>query len=413
MIRPGRGASHTASPALFWASPVLLGLISLLLACRTLINTAARTSWQAISGAILGAGISCKTAGRLTLAGVLGAIVILALVNNLRGKPDMIGNAADLNETVIYRQNPTLSASMQREALRRALEQKASTRLASLQPTSAPASAVEDEGEPLADEIDESPAVPYAHAVQTVKFVNAADAGLSPDEQAAMTKVGAFVAFPGKQASDPAKADGSTDWPAAGRYKAAANMEEVDRYLWDVYQRQPIKKDHSGDFTWKDPASAKRMGLSMPEYVIGGMDPEFKEQLYHAGKAMDAAGIEWSMLSAFRDDYRQKLAAGFKARVGNSLHGGSRATGGYGHGRAIDLTTADGEASVAWKWIDAHGGKFGLFRPIPGPDPAHVQSRGDWRKLALTLRESRLRSAVAESAATGASGKGKVAKASW
>ena len=45
-------------------------------------------------------------------------------------------------------------------------------------------------------------------------------------------------------------------------------MEEVDKYLWEVYQRQPMKRDHSGDFTWKDPAAAKRVGLSVPEYAI-------------------------------------------------------------------------------------------------------------------------------------------------
>jgi hypothetical protein len=125
------------------------------------------------------------------------------------------------------------------------------------------------------------------------------------------------------------------------------------------------------------------------------MDPDFREQLYHAGQAMDAAGIQWSLLSAFRDDYRQSLAAGFKARVGRSLHGGSQATGGYGHGRAVDVTNADGDADMVWKWLDAHGAKFGLYRPIPGPDPAHVQSRGDWHKLASNLRESRLRTAEA------------------
>ena len=156
------------------------------------------------------------------------------------------------------------------------------------------------------------------------------------------------------------------------------------------------------------------MGMSIPEYVIGGMDPDFREQLYHAGRAMDAAGIQWSMLSAFRDDYRQSLAKGFKARVGNSLHGGSRVTGGYGHGRAVDLTTADGDdAEVVWKWIDAHGAKFGLYRPIPGPDPAHVQSRGDWHKLAVAMREGRTRTVDVASAAERqpATAKGKVAKA--
>ena len=56
-------------------------------------------------------------------------------------------------------------------------------------------------------------------------------------------------------------------------------MEQADRYLWEVYQRAPTKRDHSGDFTWKDPAAAKRMGMSVPEYVIGGMDADFREQL--------------------------------------------------------------------------------------------------------------------------------------
>src|SRR5262245_19705878 len=153
-------------------------------------------------------------------------------------------------------------------------------------------------------------------------------------------------------------------------------MEEVDNYLWEVYQRAPIKKDSTGDFTWKDPAAAKRVKLTMQAYTIGGMDPDFREQLYHAGRAMDAAGIHWSMLSAFRDDYRQGLAAGFKARPGNSLHGGSRAVGGYGHGRAIDITSADGNHSAVWHWIDGHGARYGLIRPMPGADPAHVQPRG-------------------------------------
>ena len=184
-------------------------------------------------------------------------------------------------------------------------------------------------------------------------------------------------------------------------------MNVVDDYLWEVYQRQPVKKDSTGDFSWKDPAAAKRMGLALQDYVIGGMDPEFREQLYHAGKAMDAAGLQWSMLSAFRDDYRQKLAAGFKARGGNSLHGGSRRTGGYGHGRAIDITNADGEMSDVWKWIDAHGAKYGLYRPMPGNDPAHIQQKGDWQKIAVTLRTSRV--GVADAAAAAARGKEKPA----
>ena len=118
-------------------------------------------------------------------------------------------------------------------------------------------------------------------------------------------------------------------------------MDEVDEYLWEVYQRAPAKRDGSGDFTWKDPAAAKRFGMPMPEYVIRGMDPDFREQLFHAGRAMDAAGIRWSMLSAFRDDYRQSIASGLHASASNSLHGGKRRTGGYGHGQAVDVTSAD------------------------------------------------------------------------
>ena len=117
------------------------------------------------------------------------------------------------------------------------------------------------------------------------------------------------------------------------------------------------------------------------------------------------------MLSAFRDDYRQGLASGYKAGVSNSLHGGSRRTGGYGHGRAIDITGPDGREDEVWKWIDAHGTKYGLNRPLPARDPAHVQQRGDWQKIALALRESRTRSAIGDKtkvAATG--GKAKVRK---
>ena len=131
--------------------------------------------------------------------------------------------------------------------------------------------------------------------------------------------------------------------------------------------------------------------MSLKAYVIGGMDSDFREQLYHAGHAMDASGIRWSMLSAFRDDYRQRIAAGFKAHDGNSQHGGSQATGGYGHGRAVDITCAQADASAVWHWIDAHGAKFGLRRPMPGADPAHVQPRSSFHDLARRLREARLK----------------------
>jgi hypothetical protein len=189
-----------------------------------------------------------------------------------------------------------------------------------------------------------------------------------------------------------------------GRANASV-PDPVDQYLWEVYERKPIKSDSTGDFTWKDQAAAKRLGMSLKAYVIDGMDPDFREQLYHAGRAMDASGIRWSMLSAFRDDYRQRLAAGFKAHGGNSQHGGSNATGGYGSGRAIDITSAEGDPSATWHWIDAHGAKFGLRRPMPGNDPAHIQPRSSFHDLARQLREARLKLQNELSGATAAGGK--------
>lgn len=168
-------------------------------------------------------------------------------------------------------------------------------------------------------------------------------------------------------------------------------QDAVDRYLWQVYQRRPVKSDSTGNFTWKDQAAARRLGMSLKSYVIGGLDPDFREQLYHAGHAMDADGLQWSMLSAFRDDYRQSLAAGFKAHGGNSQHGGSRATGGYGFGRAIDITSADGDGDAVWHWVDVHGAKYGLQRPMTWIDPAHIQAARSFHDLGHALREARLR----------------------
>jgi hypothetical protein len=254
----------------------------------------------------------------------------------------------------------------------------------------------------------------FPRSVQIVRFVNS-DAPAGSGKMTAVSremirdaliKVGGFVAFHPKDDARISDEKGAT----LPRKRTGSIMDQVDDYLWEVYQRVPIKKDGTGDFTWKDPAAAKHMGLSLQDYVIGGMDPEFREQLYHAGRAMDAAGLQWSILSAFRDDYRQGLASGYKAGISNSLHGGSRRTGGYGHGRAIDLTGPEGRESEVWKWIDDHGAKYGLQRPLPKPDPAHVQQRGDWHKIAIALRESRTRSALGDKAKVAASdGKAKAA----
>ena len=127
---------------------------------------------------------------------------------------------------------------------------------------------------------------------------------------------------------------------------------------------------------------------------------------------MDAAGIRWSILSAFRDDFRQSIASGFKARTGNSLHGGTARTGGYGHGQAVDVAAEDGNADAVWRWIDRNGEKFGLHRPMPSADPPHIQPRGSWHDLALALRHARLETAE-QAQGTRLANADDAAEASW
>ena len=180
----------------------------------------------------------------------------------------------------------------------------------------------------------------------------------------------------------------------------------VDRYLWTLYQRTP-KEDSikelerrnvtvkrkgrmvtvartftrlvDEDFGWKDPKAAARAGMSIMDYVIGGMDRRFKLKLFHTLHAAEAAGLSPGITSAFRDDYRQSIASGLKAASNRSYHGGS-SRGGYGHGLAADIVSVHGEtrderwasSEKLWKWVDAHGRDFGIGRPYLGRDPAHV-----------------------------------------
>ena len=116
--------------------------------------------------------------------------------------------------------------------------------------------------------------------------------------------------------SDDASAPVETPPPAPSPREGRTPEDVINAYLWDVYQRQPIKRDRGGDFSWKDPAAANRMGKTLQAYVIVGMDADFRELVYHAGKAMDAAGVEWTIVSGFRDDWRQSIASGLKARAG-------------------------------------------------------------------------------------------------
>ena len=180
----------------------------------------------------------------------------------------------------------------------------------------------------------------------------------------------------------------------------------IDEYLWSLYERTP-KVDTSkltertkttvktkgktrtvtktttkyvvANFAWKDPIAAEKAGMSLKDYVIGGMDRGFKLKLFRALRVMDDAGFMPGVTSAFRDDYRQSIASGNKAASDSSYHGGSR-RGGYGHGLAVDLVSVNGATRLErfaaseelWKWIDAHEKELGIGRPYLDRDPPHV-----------------------------------------
>ena len=133
------------------------------------------------------------------------------------------------------------------------------------------------------------------------------------------------------------------------------------------------------DFAWKDPNAAEKAGMSMQDYVIGGMDRDFKLKLFHMLHVAEANGLSPGITSAFRDDYRQSIASGLKAASDRSYHGGSL-RGGYGHGMAADVVSVNGatraqrltSTQAFWKWIDANGKDYGIGRPYLDRDPPHV-----------------------------------------
>ena len=204
----------------------------------------------------------------------------------------------------------------------------------------------------------------------------------------------------------------------------------VDRYLWELYQRTPkedsikqeerrnvtVRKKHrmvtvtktfttlvDEDFAWKDPKAAEAAGRSLVDYVIGGMDRDFKLKLFYTLHAAEAAGLSPGITSAFRDDYRQSIASGLKAANDRSYHGGSF-RGGYGHGLAADVVSVKGatraerlvSSELFWKWIDAHGKEFGIGRPYLDRDPPHLAPI-DGQEYATHYRGETTRHAASDS----------------
>src|SRR6476660_3874235 len=119
------------------------------------------------------------------------------------------------------------------------------------------------------------------------------------------------------------------------------------RYLWALYERTPkldmikvqelrkvtVKKRGKtktvtktftrlvdNDFTWKDPKAADKVGMTMMDYVIGGMDRSFKLKLFYTLYAAEQAGLSPGITSASRAHYRQSIISGLKAANDMSYH---------------------------------------------------------------------------------------------
>jgi hypothetical protein len=229
-----------------------------------------------------------------------------------------------------------------------------------------------------------------------------------PDPSATLTTsdVRLALADPVERVAPQSQAPQSQARPLEDPDECLAAEDCIDQYLWSIYERtrkvdtirvqesikvavkkkgrtrtvtKTVTKLADEDFTWKDPNAAQKAGIPVVDYVIGGMDRDFKVRLYHLFHALDEAGLAPGMTSGFRDNYRQSIASGMKAATDSSYHGGSR-RGGFGHGRAADLVSVNGatradrgrSSESLWKWIDEHGKEFGIGRPYLDRDPPHV-----------------------------------------
>jgi hypothetical protein len=253
--------------------------------------------------------------------------------------------------------------------------------------------------QPDADAAHAQSVVAVVRANVAVASPSTAPAQWAPEEAAPAFKLAA-VTSPDANVSLPKV---TTPEPAD---ECLLSQDCMDQYLWSLYERArkidtikvqerfkvTVKKKGKKrtvtktrtklvdeDFTWKDPDAAEKKGISMQEYVIGGMERSFRLKLYRLMRAADDAGLAPGITSAFRDDYRQSIASGKKAASDSSYHGGSR-RGGYGHGLAADVVSTKGATraerwittDLLWKWIDDNGQQYGIGRPYLDRDPPHI-----------------------------------------
>lgn len=266
----------------------------------------------------------------------------------------------------------------------------------------------------------ETPTTASVDASPTAARVDAAAEAEAGDAPVAKGPVLAALEQPPAESSPKTQLDGSPQTnggPTTDDIDSAIGSAEiadecffietcVDRYLWQLYQRTPkedsireetqhkVKVKRKGkmvtvtrtsttvideDFGWKDSKAANKVGMTLKQYAIGGVDRAFKLRLFQMLHAADEAGLTPGITSGFRDDYRQSIASGLKAANDRSFHGGSF-HGGYGHGLAADIVSVKGatraerlsSSQILWKWVDDHGSEFGLGRPYLDRDPPHV-----------------------------------------
>ena len=181
-----------------------------------------------------------------------------------------------------------------------------------------------------------APAAPAAPEPQPIVVASLGDPAevLPPEVTGEQTAAAAA-------APSPPEAPVDTDRPRVEVVGECIVVEPcIDQFLFALYERTPkedtiketqrrqvtikrkgklvtvtrsVTRRVENDFTWKDPKAAERMNMSMMDYVIGGMDKSFKFKLFYMLQAAENAGLQPGITSAFRDNYRQSIAAGLKA----------------------------------------------------------------------------------------------------
>ena len=335
------------------------------------------------SGANVAAVSRVKDVSRLELADVPRAATI----------EDGIALTADIAAAVAAAPAPAATAQETPEALALAVKLASADPALILQAEAEAAPQISPEPEAIVSEADPAP------APEPVKLASADPTEIVTTDALSPAAIASGPVTPASKPSPPADTVAVLD--------ECFVMEAcIDRYLWALYQRtakedtikvqerravtvkrkgktvtvmRSFTKLVDQDFGWKDPKAAERAGMSMMDYVIGGMDKGFKRKLFRMMLAAEAAGLSPGITSAFRDDYRQSIASGLKAASNRSYHGGST-RGGYGHGMAADIVSTQGtnraqrwvSTEILWKWVDANGKEFGIGRPYLGRDPPHV-----------------------------------------